>query len=367
MPLCLAEPDPSFSPSREIPRASTLLPPLHRPAHAVSVAATMTAHRRSSRVSTALALLGAFGLATATASLGGCKKSGDSASPDGGGSSSGGQTAAAGNVLRYKPAASKLKENLNVSFSITGGGQAASMKADITGLLDISPSGAERLRVGFSVLEVRALELTGGMKPEAKDGKPAPDAKANLLAATGARIIDLLGDTDKAATKALPENQKKPDAKEDELDMSSFGSFLGLPPEMPKDGLAEGKPLKVSKEEKETFFGGIEIDMETETTYTLVKIDSSSGKRIADIKVESESSGAKELSQGGKSMMISVDIASEATIAFNLDDQIPVRTHIESTTSFSAGTEGGGESRIVMDASYEPADAAAAPAAAPAA
>ncbi len=328
----------------------------------------MTSHRRSSRVSTALALLGAFGLATATASLGGCKKSGDSASPDGGGGSSGGgQTAGGGNLLRYKPAATKLKENLNVSFSITGGGQAASMKADITGLLDISPSGAERLRVGFSVLEVRALELTGGMKPEAKDGKPAPDAKASLLAATGARIVDLLGDTDKDATKALPENQKKPEGKEDEVDMSSFGSFLGLPPEMPKDGLVEGKPLKVSKEEKENFFGGMEIDMETETTYTLVKIDSSSGKRIADIKVESESSGAKELSQGGKSMMISVDIASEATIVFNLDDQIPVRAHIESTTNFSAGTEGGGESRIVMDATYEPADAAAAaPAAAPA-
>jgi hypothetical protein len=319
----------------------------------------MTSPRRSSRLSTALALLGVLGLsaATTTLMLTGCKKAADSASPDGGGSG-GGQTAGGGHVLRYKSAPARLKENLNVSFSLTGGGQSASMKADLTGLLDISPSGADRLRVGFSVLEVRALELTGGMKPEAKDGKPAPDAKAKLLEAKGARIIDLLGDTDKNATKALPENQKKPDAKEDEVDMNSFGSFLGLPPEMPKDGLVEGTPLKISKEEKENFFGGLEIDMETETTYTLVKIDNSSGKRIADIKIESESSGAKEMSQGGRSMMISVDIASEATIAFNLDDQLPVRTHIESTTSFSAGSEGGGESRIVMDATYEPADAA---------
>ncbi|HEY0136226.1 MAG TPA: hypothetical protein VGB85_19210, partial [Nannocystis sp.] len=209
----------------------------------------MTSPRRSSRLSTALALLGVLGLSAATTTLSACKKAADSAAPDSG--SGGGQTAGGGHVLRYKSAPTRLKENLNVSFSLTGGGQAASMKADLTGLLDISPSGAERLRVGFSVLEVRALELTGGMKPEAKDGKPAPDAKAKLLEAKGARIIDLLGDTDKDATKGLPENQKKPDAKDDEIDMNSFGSFLGLPPEMPKDGLVEGTPLKISKEEKE--------------------------------------------------------------------------------------------------------------------
>lgn len=318
----------------------------------------MTSPRRSFRLPTALALLGALGLSAATATISGCKKAADTAKPDGGGTS-GGQTAAGGHVLRYKSAPARLKENLNVSFSLNGGGQTASMKADLTGLLDISPSGAERLRVGFSVLEVRALELTGGMKPEAKDGKPAPDAKAKLLEAKGARIVDLLGDTDKEATKTLPENQKKADAKQDDIDMNSFGSFLGLPPEMPRDGLVEGTPLKISKEEKENFFGGLEIDMETETTYTLVKIDNSSGKRIADIKIESESSGAKEMSQGGRSMMISVDVASESTLSFNLDDMLPIRSHIESTTNFSAGSDGGGESRIVMDATYEPADAAA--------
>ena len=50
-----------------------------------------------------------------------------------------------------------------------------------------------------------------------------------------------------------------------------------------------------------------------------------------------------------------IDIASESTFAVNLDDMLPVRAHIESTTSFSAGAQGGGESRIVMDATYEPA------------
>ena len=312
----------------------------------------MSRPSRSSRLSTALALLGALGLGSlGSLSATGCKKSADTAGPDGGGGG-GGAATGGGVVLRYKPTAMKLKETITASFNLSGGGQSGSMKADLTGLLDISPSGNERLRVGFSVLDVRTFDLTGAMKPEPKDGKPVPDLKAKLLEAKGARIVDLLGDADKAATKALPENTKKEGAPADEYDMSSFGSFLGLPPEMPKDGLTEGKPLKVSKEDKENIFG-IEIDMDVETTYTLVKVDNSSGKRIADVKIESEASGAKELSQGGKTMMLSVDVASESTVKFNLDDQLPVSSHIESTTSFSAGAEGGGESRIVMDATYE--------------
>lgn len=298
----------------------------------------------------ALALLGALGLAS-IGSLGACKKTADTAGPD---ASSGATAAQGGHVLRYKPGAVKLKENLTVSFAGTGGGQSGEMKADITGLLDISDAGPGKLRVGFSVLEVRQFELLGNMRPEPKDGKPAPDLKAKLKEATGARIVDLLGDADKDATKALPENTKKEGDKPAEDDMSSFGSFLGLPPELPKDGLAEGKPLKVAKEEKENVFG-LEIDMETETTYTLVKIDSATGKRVAEIKIESESSGAKEMAQGGKNIMLALDVSSESTVFFNLDDQLPVRSHLESTQNFSAGAEGGGEFRVVMDANYEPA------------
>lgn len=303
--------------------------------------------RRLLRLSSALALLGALGLGAVTA----CKKSADSADP----TSSGGATAAQGGVvLRYKSAPVKLKESLTVSFAASGNGQSGEMKADITGLLDISAASPDKLKVAFSILEVRQFDLLGSMKPEAKDGKPAPDLKAKLQAATGARVVDLLGDADKAATKALPENAKKEGAKPEEDDMSSFGSFLGLPPELPKDGLAEGKPLKISKEDNENVFG-LEIPMEIETTYTLVKIDSSSGKRVAEIKIESESSGAKEMSQGGKSIMLALDVTSESTVHFNLDDQLPVRSHIESTQNFSAGAEGGGEFRVVMDANYEPA------------
>jgi hypothetical protein len=299
---------------------------------------------RLPRLPLALALLAALAAPA-------CKKA-PTAGTDGPGA--GTTPAGSGLLLRYKPGPARLKETLTASFVASGGGGGGEMKADVTGLLEISDAAPGKLKVAFSVTEVRSFELLGGMKPEAKDGQPVPDLKAKLLAARGARVVDLLGDADKDATKALPENAPKKQGEEDPFDMSSFGSFLGLPPELPKEPLAEGTPLKVKKEEKESLFGALEIDMETETTYTLVKIDSSSGKRVAEIKIDSESSGANEISQGGKSTMVSLDVTSEGTIWFNLDDQIPVRSHLEATQAFSAGPQGG-DFRIVLDSSYEPA------------
>ena len=136
---------------------------------------------RSSRLlrfSTALALLGALG-------LGACKKSGDSAGPLATGSDPQARTTSGGVVLRYKPGPTKIKEDLKVSFTASGGGQGGEMKADITGLLDINDAGPDKLKVGFSILDVRQFELTGGMKPTPKDGKPAPDLF--LHAASGLR------------------------------------------------------------------------------------------------------------------------------------------------------------------------------------
>src|SRR5688572_18569942 len=104
---------------------------------------------RLSRLSTALALFGALGLGSLAAT--GCKKSADTAGPDGGGGS--GATTGGGIVFRYKSAAAKLTETVNVSFTLSGA-QSGAMKADLTGLLDISPAGAEQLRVGFSVVDV---------------------------------------------------------------------------------------------------------------------------------------------------------------------------------------------------------------------
>lgn len=316
---------------------------LRGPAAAVSVRA-MPSLRSLSRPSLALALLGALG-------LGACKKAPD-AGTDAPGTSTA-PTTQGGTVLRYKAASTKLKETIKVSFSTTGVGGGGDVKVDATGLLDISDAGNGKLKVGYSVLEVRGFEMSGALKPTAKEGQPVPDLKAQLLSGKGARIIDLLGEEDDKASEALPENAK-PKEESKEFDVGTFASFLGVPGDLPQDGLVPGKPWKVKKEKPEKL-GNLEIDMEIDMTYTLVKIDASSGKRLAEIKIESEASGAKEMAQGGKNMMISLDTASESKIVWNLDDQIPVSSHIEATQAGNFGQYGSGETRVVIDATYEPA------------
>jgi len=111
-----------------------------------------------------------------------------------------------------------------------------------------------------------------------------------------------------------------------------------------------GKPVKHEKQEDQAF-GGLKIPTEEEATYTLVKIDQVDGRRLAEIKFESDSSGATE-TQG---QLISIDGIAEGVIIFDLDAQLPVRVHIEQTQNFSFGNQGGGESRVVIDATYEPA------------
>ena len=324
---------------------------LRGPAVTVSVR-PMSRLRRLSRPSLALAsrrfapglaLLGALGLGSLVA----CEKT-----PDADTNTPSTPGAAGGTVMRYKVAPSRLKETIKVSFGISGGGGTGEIKVDATGLLDISDAGNGKLKIGRSVVEVRELEMTGALKPKPKEGEPLPDFKAELLAGKGASIIDALGNEDKGASAALPENAKKKDDAKSEF--SGFMDFLGLPSDLPAEGLAEGTPWKTKKEEP-AGKGPMAVDMESDLTYTLVKIDASSGKRLAELKIEAEASGATEMSQGGQSMMISVDATTESTIVFNLDDQIPVSYHLAITQVGTYGQRGSGELRISIDATYEPA------------
>jgi hypothetical protein len=279
----------------------------------------------------------------------GCKKGADSVGPDGGGGSG---EVAGGIDVRYKSAAFKLKQDSKFALKITSPQGVDEASLDVSGLLDVTPSGADKLKVAFAVTEVRAVNLSGNMQPKPKEGEAPIDPKAALLKATGAEIVDLKGDVDKDATKALPETAAAKDKKGAEaLGAGLASSFLGLPPQLPKQALAEGTPVKVSKQEKQPTPIGMELDMDSSTTFTLVKVDSSSGKRVAEIKFESESSGARE---EGK-MMISAEVASEGTLWFNLDDQLPTALKLTSTYSMSFGTEGEAEFRTSLESNFAPA------------
>lgn len=294
---------------------------------------------------TRLALLAALSISTAAA-LPGCKKNADSIPPDG--STPGGEVAG-GTQLRYKPGDYKLKQDAKLTFKASSpqGVQEASL--DVSGLLTVSPSGADRFKVAFTVSDVRQLDFSKEMLPKPKEGETAADPKTAMLAATGASIRDLRGETVEDATKALPENAGL-DKKEGVTAMvTSFAFGVFGPPELPEKTLVEGAPVKVSEQKEEAFFG-LKIPMDTTSTYTLVKIDTSSGKRIAEVKYEAESSGARE---EGK-QMLTVDVNTEGTILFNLDDQLPVSRKGRQTTNISAG-EMNAEIANTFEATYAPA------------
>jgi hypothetical protein len=294
---------------------------------------------------TRLALLAALSISTAAA-LPGCKKNADSIPPDG--STPGGEVAG-GTQLRYKPGDYKLKQDAKLTFKASSpqGVQEASL--DVSGLLTVSPSGADRFKVAFTVSDVRQLDFSKEMLPKPKEGETAADPKTAMLAATGASIRDLRGETVEDATKALPENAGL-DKKEGVTAMvTSFAFGVFGPPELPEKTLIEGTPVKVSEQKEEAFFG-LKIPMDSTSTYTLIKIDTSSGKRIAEVKYEAESSGARE---EGK-QMLTVDVNTEGTILFNLDDQLPVSRKGRQTTNISAG-EMNAEIANTFEATYAPA------------
>lgn len=228
------------------------------------------------------------------------------------------------------------------------------MKSDFTGLLDIKPQGADKLRVDFSVTNIRAFDLTGSMKPKAKDGNFVPDLKAKFLTTKGAHIVDLLGDTNKAATKALPENApKKEGAPEDEFNVSGFGSFLGLPELQggPRRGQAgQGLPRRAeessSAPSRSTWRPRPPTPCSESTTAAASASPTSQSRSPSPAAPRSSARAAEHDALHRHRLRVNLTV--------NLDDMLPVRAHIESTTSFSAGAQGGGESRIVMDATYEP-------------
>lgn len=290
--------------------------------------------RLPTRSALVLALLGALGVAA-------CEKTPATAtnSPSEGGATQGG-----GTVLAYKAAPAKLKQNVQVSVT-NSGVFAGSIKFDATGLLAVSDAGGGKLKVDYSMLEVRSVETTGQMTPKPKEGEPAPDLKARLLTGKGARVVDLQGKLDADATKALPENAKQD--KDGPGVGALVGTFLGLPQDLPIAAMKEGEEVKLSKQETEDF-NGLKLDMDIDLKYTLVKIDASSGKRLAELKIESEGSGAQESGQ----MQVSLNTSSESTVVLDLDSQLPVRAHVEVTQAGEAQKQTF-EVRFVVDATYE--------------
>jgi hypothetical protein len=297
-----------------------------------------------SRRSATLALLFALTAATSTATvITGCKKGAGSIEPDGG---DGGKVAG-GTELRYKAAPTKLKADVKFTFKAAGAMGVSEATGDLTGTLDLADAGG-KLKVGLAVTEVRELTVGKDMIPPPKEGETPVDPKTAMQAFTGAFIADMRGELDEAATKALPEAAAAKEKKGVEAVVANFATgVLGLP-ELPKPALVEGKPVETT-ERKDENLQGLKIPVDTTSKFTLVKIDASSGKRIAEIHYESTSSGAVE--QGKQ--MITLDVAAEGVVFFNVDDQIPISRKQSSTTNIAAG-EMGFEVANTLEATFSP-------------
>jgi len=282
-----------------------------------------------------------LGLCLAVA--GGCDKPNPAAPAPGGGGATpavpGAQ--AEGVAFQYKVGAQKLKQNAKVTF-VVAGGQSGEMSADFTALLDMSDVGGA-IKVNYSVAELRDLKLSGALQPKPKEGENV-DPSQKFRELTGAAIVSATGEVDKEKTKALPENAKQ------EPGMSQFTEFFRLP-ELPKKPLTMGVPVTVEEEEEIDFMGGMKMPTESESIFTLVSVDNSSGKRLATIKVEGETSGALEHPQAG---MISLEAAEEHTLIFNLDDQVPVSIKAGATQSLTFGSQGAADFTYSLEGTYEP-------------
>lgn len=304
-----------------------------------------------------------------------CNKGGAStAAPADGAAAGGGKAeAAAGELLRYKPDTS-FRQATTYTVKVSGGGQFGEVATSHKATLSLAPSG-ENIRVGWKVDELANIALKGMFEPKDASLKDF-DYKAYLAEnGTGVFLTDLRGEKDDEGTDALPENTEKKKAaeakkvereaaikkaKEEKKDPPKFTDAAGeqvlamLEPSfslmtLPEKPMEVGKPVTEEEESEEEVMGGIKIPMETEATYTLVKIDESGGKRVAEISVEVEASGAAEMGQG----MLVIDQATEATFLFNMDEGIPVSVNLNTTQSVSMGDRGL-ETSVIVESTYEP-------------
>lgn len=261
-------------------------------------------------------------------------------------------------VLRYKLGATKLQQRGTFDVNITGAGQFGEAVVRYTAALELVPAG-DKLKVVWGLSEITGLETKGFYQAPAGD-----DTKAVMLAeAKGAFLVDARGRLDEAATEALAENAAKRERFEKlEAEATASGgepkgsasmrilamadSMVTLP-DLPEAGLVVGKPVVVEEEEDITISGTV-LPSESETKYTLVKIDESGSSRIAEIEIEVVTGGAAELPGG----MITVEATTEGTMLFDIDGGFPVRYQITRSHTVAFG-DNSLDSTTMIEATFD--------------
>jgi hypothetical protein len=287
-----------------------------------------------------------------------CGPRGDTQKPGGDGGAGTKVQKGAGVELRYAMAPAKLVQTGKFDMSTTGGGVFGEAQLEYTAKLELAPQG-EQLKVSWAFANIGKLDAKGMFET-----KPSEDAKGLLVKeGKGAFLIDARGQTDEETSLGLPENAARRKRFE-EIDklarsgkapkMSGGEQMLAMVeaiiviPDLPEQGLEVGKTITIAMEEQTELGGtGMMLPTQKETKYTLVKIDESGGKRIAELQVVSASSGAAE-EQG---VTLTVDATNEGSMLFDLDAKLPVSYRFTRTQSLSDG-QSTFESTMVLEANF---------------
>jgi predicted RecA/RadA family phage recombinase len=247
---------------------------------------------------------------------------GDSSNPpgDGGGdgAAEGGKPAEGGLEYTYAAEGFTLTATTKVKLELSSNQGQGTAELSARSLIEASPTG-DKLKTHGKVVELLGYTGSGQLDPEfmrkqaEEAGEEAMDIEAELAKSEAWTVVNLKGETDEDATKALSENQAG-----DEGAPVNFGLF-GLP-DLPAVDLEVGEKVKLPTEaaERQLPFGSVPV--EVDTTWTLRGVNGT----IAELDVTTEGSGATEFDAGGAMASVSMLEESSYTVFFDMETKLPV-------------------------------------------
>ena len=269
-------------------------------------------------------------------SAGACDK-GNTNNPggNGGGGEAGGKVVAGGEAYSYSADGFTVTATMRVKMELNTSEGQGSAEINAVSLIEAKPA-AGKLEVHGKVLNLENYTGSGNLDPEfikkqsEEQGGKAMDIVANITNSETWKIMDLKGEEDEEASKALAQNQRA-EGEEGPMDMGLFGL-----PDLPSIDLEVGKKVALPTRDSEESmpFGGT-IPMQIDETWVLRGVEGD----IAEFDVTIESSGATEMSGGQGSAMISMLEESAFTIKFDMKARVPVSLtgYSQSETNVDAG------------------------------
>ena len=268
-----------------------------------------------------------------------CDKSGETSSDPGeGGSTQSLAKAGTGEAYTYPSEGFTLTSTVKIKFEISSNQGQGAAELSARSLVEGTPHNGA-IKIHGQVIELIDYRGSGSMEPEfmkrqaEENGGKAIDIVESLRTAESWMVMDLKGDSDDDATEALAENQNSDD------DDTDFGLFAL--PDLPPVDLEIGQKvvLPTRDDERQLPFGA--VPLEIDETWVLRAIDESDGRRIAELDVTIEGSGATTIQGGQGDATVSMFEEAAFTIYYDLDARLPLSLtgYSANETAIDAGPE----------------------------